>query len=119
MPYQLMNLRNVPDDEADEVRELLEAQAVDYYETPPSRWGISMGGLWVRDAQEAERARALLARYQQDRFERQRAEYEKASRAGNIAGFWQRLWAKPLTMLAVFVAIGLILLVTLAPFLSL
>ncbi|MBS3805109.1 MAG: hypothetical protein KGY54_11205 [Oleiphilaceae bacterium] len=119
MPYHLMNLRNVPEDEANEVRELFECHEVRYYETPPSRWGISMGGFWVRDAEEAARARSLLDAYQRDRFQRQRADFDKADRAGEIPGFWQRLRRKPLSMVAVFVAIGLILLVTLAPFLSL
>ena len=60
MPHHLMNLRHVPDDEAEEIRALFEDHGVRYYETPPSRWGISMGGFWVHDAEEAERAKALL-----------------------------------------------------------
>ena len=50
MTHHLMNLRHVPDDEAEEIRALFEAHEVRYYETPPSRWGISMGGFWVRIA---------------------------------------------------------------------
>ena len=60
MTNHLMNLRHVPDDEADEIRELFETHNVSYYETPPSRWGISMGGFWVHDNEEAQRARELL-----------------------------------------------------------
>ena len=48
-----MNLRHVPDDEADEIRTLFEAHGIRYYETPPSRWGISMGGFWTHDDGEA------------------------------------------------------------------
>ena len=32
MPYQLLNLRHVPEDEAEEVRALLDAEAISYYE---------------------------------------------------------------------------------------
>lgn len=69
-----MNLRNVPEDEADEVRELLTAHAIDFYETEPNRWGISAGGIWLRDDSRLEEARRLLAEYQRERVERARAE---------------------------------------------
>ena len=57
MPHHLMNLRHVPDDEADEIRALFEEHGVRYYETPPSRWGISMGGFWVHDAKRRSEPR--------------------------------------------------------------
>src|SRR5690606_18742767 len=45
MPNLLLNLRQVPADEASEVRELLSRHAIDFYETTPSQWGISHGGI--------------------------------------------------------------------------
>ena len=50
MAKLLLNLRHVPQDEADEVRELLSTNGIDYYETRPSLWGISAGGIWLHDA---------------------------------------------------------------------
>ena len=50
MAKLLFNLRNVPDDEADEVRDLLTAHGVDWYETRPGNWGISTGALGLRAA---------------------------------------------------------------------
>ncbi|MDX1634166.1 MAG: DUF6164 family protein [Marinobacter sp.] len=119
MPHHLMNLRHVPDDEADEIRALFEEHDVPYYETPVSRWGISMGGFWVHDADEAERARNLLAAYQAERQARQRAAYEEAVRRGEAGGHWQRWRRRPVTMLATCLAIVLILGLALAPFLTL
>ena len=49
MSKLLLNLRNVPDDESDDVRALLLAHRIESYETQPSRWGISYGGIWVSD----------------------------------------------------------------------
>ncbi len=43
MARLLFNLRNVPADEADEVRALLRAHGFAFHETPPSPWGISAG----------------------------------------------------------------------------
>lgn len=119
MPHHLMNLRHVPDDEADEIRVLFEEHQVPFYETPPSRWGISMGGFWVHDDNEARRARALLETYQQERLQRQRAAYERDLAEGRTGGFWHRLRHKPVTTFAACLAILIILLLTLAPFVRL
>ena len=116
MPYHLMNLRHVPEDEADDIRALFEDHAVVYYETPASRWGISMGGFWTNDPTEAERAKALLESYQRDRAARLRAEFEQARNAGLVPGFWHRLRQKPLTVFAVCLAITIILAISLGPF---
>lgn len=119
MTNHLMNLRHVPDDEADEIRELFEAHDVPYYETPPSRWGISMGGFWVHDDGEARRARALLENYQRERWQRQREAYEQDLAAGRVGGFWQRLRRKPATTFFACLAIVVILALSIAPFVTL
>lgn len=119
MPHHLMNLRHVPDDEADEIRDLFEEHQVPYYETPPSRWGISMGGFWVHDDEEAVRARELLSGYQKARLQRQRDAYEQALSEGRVAGFWRRLCRKPVTTLAACLAVLVILAFSVAPFISL
>lgn len=67
MPTLLFSLRQVPDDEADEVRALLREHAIEFYETPASKWGLGAGGLWTRDAEGATRAKTLLTDYQRAR----------------------------------------------------
>lgn len=119
MPHHLMNLRHVPDDEADEIRDLFERHGVPYYETPPSRWGISMGGFWVHDDAEAERARALLDDYQQQRQQQQRAQYQEALQRGTTGGVWYRLRQRPLTTVLACLAILVMVFLSLVPFLRL
>lgn len=109
MPTLLLNLRHVPDDEAEEVRALLDAHHIGYYETPPSRWGISMGGIWVGDADQAELAKRLLVAYQADRAQRARASYEEARRAGTAETFVSRFRRDPVRTI-LFSAIALALL---------
>ncbi|QSP95633.1 hypothetical protein LPB19_04240 [Marinobacter salinisoli] len=116
MPHHLMNLRHVPDDEADEIRALFDQHQVNYYETPPSFWGISMGGFWVHDDQEAERARALLDEYQRQRFQTQRKAYEDQIARGESGGLWFMLRRKPVRTLAACVVILAIAGVSLLPF---
>ncbi|MFW5825261.1 MAG: DUF6164 family protein [Marinobacter sp.] len=119
MPHHLMNLRHVPDDEADEIRALFEQHGVQYYETPPSFWGISMGGFWAHDSDEAARAKALLRDYQDSRQRRQRQVWERALREGKGTGVWHQFLRKPVTVVAALLALVFILGVSLAPFLRL
>lgn len=119
MPHHLMNLRHVPDDEADEIRELLSDHDVPYYETPPSFWGISMGGFWVHDDQEAARAKALLRTYQQERRQRQRQAWDEDVAAGRAPGLRASFGRRPLTFVAALAAIGIILALSLGPFINL
>ena len=49
------------------VADELEANGIDYYETEPGNWGISMPGLWLRDEAAYPRARKLLEDYQAQR----------------------------------------------------
>ena len=108
MPMLIMNLRNVPDDEAAAVRALLRSHHVAFYEPPPGRWGISAGGIWVREREEAKRARELLADYQRARGERARADYEARRRSGQVETLVDRLHREPVRVL---VYLGLIALV--------
>ena len=82
MATLLFRLRHVPDDEADDVRALLEENGIDYYETTPGNWGISMPALWLRDDAQQESAMVLLADYQQERTRRMREEYQEQRRQG-------------------------------------
>lgn len=115
-----MNLRHVPDDEADEIRDLFESHNVLYYETPPSRWGISMGGFWVHDENEAARARLLLKDYQRQRFQTQREAYENQLARGEAGrGIWSMVRKSPARTLAAVLAILVVAGLSLLPFIHL
>ena len=70
MAHLIFRLRGVPDDESVEVREVLDNARIEWYETDAGNWGISMPALWVNNADDAERARALIDAYQQQRQQR-------------------------------------------------
>ena len=112
MSKLLLNLRNVLDDEADDVRAMLQAHRIEFYETQPSRWGISHGGIWVSDDGDVVQAKRLMADYQAKRQLRVRAENEAARRDGSAETFAQLLREQPvrvlLTALAIVVLLGLV-----------
>ena len=111
MSKMLLNLRNVPDDEADDVRAMLEAQQITFYETRPSLWGISAGGIWVTEDAAFADARRAMDDYQQQRRTRARAEYAAAKRAGTAATFVTIFRAEParvvMSVLGILFVLGL------------
>lgn len=112
MPKLLLNLRNVPDDEADDVRAMLDAHRIAFYETRPSTWGVSAGGIWVTEDEDFASAKRAMADYQQQRGARVRAEHAAAKLAGTTETFWMVLRAEPgrvlLTLLAIAFLLGLV-----------
>jgi hypothetical protein len=118
MAVLLFRLNGVPEDEAVEIRALLDENAIDYYETDAGRWGISMAGIWLRDDSQLQQARALIDAYQQQRFARAREEFEKRKAAGEVETMLGRAMRQPLRFIFYLLAILLILYLSLIPFMG-
>ncbi len=114
MAKLFLNLRNVPRDEADEVRDLLRANTIEFYETPPSPWGISAGGLWIEDADQLARAKALMADYQARRRDQARWQQAADEREGRAETFMGLLRARPAHVIGMLAAMVAIIVLTLA-----
>lgn len=119
MPVRLYSLRHVPDDEAQELRELLEKHHIEFYETGPGNWGISAGAFWLRTDERLEEARQLIDAYEEQRATNARREYQELKRTGQQRTFIDVVREKPLQLLLYIAAILFILYVSLKPFLSL
>ena len=118
MRHQLLNLRHVRDDEAQEVRELLDRNNIPYYETEPNRWGISAGAIWIANDRDASLARKLMARYQAERKTRARAEQEDGARLeGTAETFWSLARRQPLRLVMILFGIAIFIALSLWPLL--
>ena len=109
MALLLFSLRQVPDDEAADIRELLEENHIDFYETHAGNWGISMPAIWLRDEQQHEQARQLIDDYQQERQIVIREEYARMKQAGEAPTFLKNLWHYPAQTILFIAAIVLVL----------
>jgi hypothetical protein len=109
MSVRIFNLRGVPDDEAEDIRELLSNHSIDYYETPAGNWGISMPSLWLQDREQFDQARQLIDSYQAQRSERVRAEHAQLRNEGKHRTFFDEIRQHPLRVL-VYVLFGLVIL---------
>jgi len=117
MAVLLFKLAGVPDDEAGEVRVLLEQHEIDFYETPGGGWGLSAPAIWLPDERQWSKAKTLLEDYQQQRAVRVRAEWAAARAEGRAEGLLQRILHQPLRFV-LFSALALfILYISLSPFL--
>ncbi|MFC1684305.1 DUF6164 family protein [Pseudomonadota bacterium] len=118
MAIMLFKLRGVPDDEAEDIREILKGSAIDYYETPPSRWGVSMEAIWLQDEGQLEQARALIDEYQQERTRRVKEEYSRLKQEGKVVTLFEHIKENPLLFLLSVVMIAFIVYVSIMPFLE-
>lgn len=119
MPILLFRLNGVPEDEADEVRALLDAHHIDFYETQAGRWGISVVAIWLRDEDDhrEEEARRLIDDYQERRSQSARADYAARRESGQAETLAERFRREPLRLLVYAAIILAILYFTLVPFL--
>ncbi len=119
MPRLLLNLRNVTEDEAHEVAELMDDHEIAHYSTPAGPFGITAGGIWLKNATDYPRARALMDDYQAERSQRVRAELEQARREGRVETFWTTLRRHPVRTGVYLAVAAFILMIFFAPVIQL
>jgi len=119
MAKLLLNFRGVPDDEIEDVRELLIQHGIKTYETKPSRWAVSAGGIWVADDAQYHQARILLDEYACRRSVMARDEYRRSVEEGRAPTLHDRIREDPLRFVFYLAAAGLILYFSIMPFVDL
>lgn len=114
MAHLLLNLYQATDDEAEDVRKLLDQYGIEWYETRPSFWGVSHGGIWVRHDADIARARRVFHAYQVERSDRVRAQWDAARAAGTAPTLWSSFRSNPSSfigaLLVALLMLGLVVL---------
>ena len=119
MPVPLLRLRGVLEDEAEDIRELLKAHNIDFYETPAGNWGISMPAIWLPDESELTRARDLVANYQAERARRVRAEHDELKQRGEHQTMLGEFRRNPYRFVGAIALIAVIVYFSTMPFVDL
>lgn len=119
MAVRIFNLRGVPDDEAEDIRELLQQENIDFYETPAGNWGVSVPSLWLRDETLEPRARIVIAAYQKERLAKAKAEYARQETAGENRSIFDNISKNPLRFVLYITIICGLLYISTAPFIDL
>lgn len=118
MATLLFKLRHVPEDEADEVRNLLEKHDIETYETSAGNWKVSMPAIWLKDDNQLSQAKTLLDDYQQQRYHQARQEYEDLRSRGESNTLWKNFRDNPLQVTFYLGLITIVLYLSLQLFLS-
>ena len=115
----IFRLRNVPDDEADDVRALLSENDFEFYETSGGFFGIGTAAIWLEDEGQFRAAKALIDEYQMRRAETAREEYEALKREGKARSLVDIVRDDPLQFLAYLAVAAFLIYVTVMPFFNL
>lgn len=117
MPVQIFKLRDVPEDEAADVRALLAENDLEFYETTGGNWGISSAGIWLKDESQFEQARALINEYQFARQQRMQQEYAELKQQGRQRSWLHLIVENPMRVVLYVLGVGVVLYISLKPFL--
>lgn len=115
----LFSLKDVSDDEAEDVRAMLSANGIGFYETAGSNWGISSAAIWLEDDALLAQAKSLLDEYQRQRGARERERYRQLESEGKHRTFL-RAWREEPVRITIYLAIiAAVLYFSIKPYLSL
>lgn len=112
----LLRLRLVPDDEAEDVRQLLDKYHIPWFETSAGRFGVSFPAIWLQEDDDWSRAKQLLDEYQQQRLAQVRAEHEQRRLEGSAETFLSRLLTHPFQIVLMLAAVLVIAYFSVVPF---
>ncbi len=112
MSILFFDLRGVPSDEADEVRELLNTHQIEFYETHAGMFGVSLPAIWLYHSEDLAKARPLFDTYQQQRAITQKAHYQSLKEQGLQPGFWLHNLKNPLRFLGYSLILVLVIYVS-------
>lgn len=118
MSALIFRLRNVPNEEAEAIRSLLDEHDIDWYETSAGNWGIAMPGLWAANPEQVEHAIQLIDKYQQELSAEQRELHELQRQQGQNTTLLERLIEHPLRSAGIILFCVFILYVSINPFIQ-
>ena len=118
MAKLIFKLKSVSYDEADDIKNLLTENKIDFYESPAGNWEISMHALWLNDETQYTQAKQLIDEYQVKRSQRIRLETQQKIDQGEYETFIQRLFNKPSQFFITLAIIIFILYFSIMPFLG-
>lgn len=118
MGIQLIKLRNVPDDEAYEIRQLLQDNEIEFYETSPGLLGFSTPAIWLSRPEQLDQAKELLQTYQQQRYLRAKETYRQQVASGQQRTLFTIAKENPIRFIGYVALIVLILYFSIKPFMT-
>ncbi|WP_020210859.1 DUF6164 family protein [Gilvimarinus chinensis] len=116
MSHLLMRTGGAHFDEVAGLIERLDAEGIEHYQTDSGFWRLGVDALWVRNRDDAERAKQVLQEYQAQYQQEAQAQHHALHARGEAPSFIGQLWRHPIKMLLALAAVAAILAISLVPF---
>jgi hypothetical protein len=116
MAVLVFRLNGVSEQEAEEVRDLLNTEGFEFYETSAGRWHISVAAIWLVRDDDYDAARECIDQYQQQRQTEQREAMQRAREEGKAPGWKDRWREEPATLVLVWVGLAVVVAISTWPF---
>jgi len=118
MAKLLFKLRDVPEDEAHDIRELLTENDIAFYETHAGNWGIAMAAIWLKEEDQFQVASELIEQYQKQRSEQFHNNYRALQSSGQLPTLMDNIRANPLRFAVYIFSIIIIIYFSVIPFIN-
>ena len=118
MSNLIFKLNSVPEDEAEDIRQLLHQAEIQFYETDSGRWGLGYAAIWCQDKDHLIRSQEIIENYQNERYQRVRSEHQAIEESGNQLSRLEFFLASPVKYSLLLIFSGLLAYFTVAPFFS-
>jgi hypothetical protein len=102
MAYLIYRLNTLPDDEINEIRELLNENTISFYETHRSPLGWGIAGFWTPYEIHLKNATQLIQTYQIQRSQKAFSFQEKSKKEGLQLSRWHYFLTSPIKHLFLF-----------------
>ncbi len=116
MSNLVFKLNSVPDDEANEIRQLLDEAEIPFYETDSGRWGLGFAAIWMKDNERLENAKDLIQDYQMARYQRVTEEHQKQAESGDKISRTEFFLTAPIKFSVLIIFAGFLAYFTVIPF---
>ena len=119
MSVMLFKLRGAEEDEADDIRTLLDEHNIDYYETSNGAWGLGFAAIWLHSDEMYVQAKKLIDDYQVQRAAQAQEVYHQLCLEGKQPTWWDAIKTRPIQVLFTLIAVVIMVMFALTPFLFL
>lgn len=116
MSHLVFKLNGVPDDEANDVRQLLDDAEIQFYETDSGRWGLGYAAIWMKDKEQLDSAKSLIENYQTERYLRVKSEHDALEKSGERISRLEFFLNSPIRFSILLIFAGLLAYFTVIPF---
>ncbi len=116
MSHLVFKLNGVPEDEANDVRQLLDDAEIQFYETDSGRWGLGYAAIWMREKEKLDSVKSLISDYQTERYQRVKSEHEALKQSGDQVSRLEFFLSSPIRFTVLLIFAGLLAYFTVMPF---